>query len=75
MLTILFIFIGFVKSTREIKDRSEDNLFYWVDEDRVFSRPTYKGKRDQDISTIAAKAKQIYKKESTKFFNSHNDQC
>lgn len=34
---------GFVNSTREVKDRARNNLFAWVDEEKVFSRRTYKG--------------------------------
>ncbi|XP_059176687.1 poly(U)-specific endoribonuclease-A-like [Physella acuta] len=37
---------GFVNSTREVKeDRARNNLFAWVDEEKVFSRRTYKAFR------------------------------
>ena len=41
-LYVLLHFKGFVTSTRNEKDWARGKLFTWLNEDTVFSRPTYK---------------------------------
>ena len=47
------ILLGYLKNARDLtKDYAEDPLFAWVDEDKVFAKPTYKRKLSPLLSIV-----------------------
>jgi hypothetical protein len=42
---VMFYIVGYVKSGRHLeRDRAHYELFAWVDEEKIFQRPTYKSR-------------------------------